>query len=122
MHWGTVMPDRLPAPARTLATRVGIAGNPGAERDRRNRTFVIDFAGGDLLMLDAAAPVRPVITHSRGKIARPAAHYSAPTGNWRVPFDLLPADADVVDLRLFLYPRGAPRSVPLSYQWHADDT
>src|SRR3546814_1957756 len=118
MHWGTVMPDRLPAPARTLATRVGIAGNPGGERDRRNRAFVIDFAGGDMLMLDAAAPVRPIITNSRGKIARLPAHYSRPTGKWRVTFDMLPEDEAVVDLRLCLEHRGGALSDTRSYLRH----
>lgn len=121
MHWGTVMPDRLPAPARALATRVGVAGTPEGARDRRNRNFVIDFAGGDLLMLDPLAPVRPVITSNRGKIARPAAHYSQPTGQWRASFELLPEGADVVDLRVFLEHRGGALSETWTYQWHADD-
>lgn len=121
MHWGTVMPERLPGPARVLATRIGVAGASGGERDRRNRTFVIEFAGGDLMMLDPSAPVRPMISNNRGKIARASAHYSQPTGVWRASFDLLPEDAEVVDLRLFLEHRGGALSETWTYQWRADD-
>lgn len=121
MHWGTEMPGRLPAPARVLATRIGIAGTPGSKREPRNRTFVVDFGGGDLMMVDPSAPVRPVVSNSQGKVARPAARYSQPTGSWRVTFDLLPEGADVVDLRLFLELRGGALSETWTYQWNADD-
>ncbi len=121
MHWGTVMPDRLPAPARAMSTRIGVAGTPGRERDRRNRAFVVDFVGGDLLMLDPAAPVRPVITASRGKVARPTARYIAELGAWRARFELQPEGAEVVDLRMFLEHRGGALSETWTYQWHASD-
>lgn len=121
MHWGTVMPGRLPAPARALATRVGIAGSPGRERNRRSRRFVVDFAGGDLMMLDAAAPIRPVITASGGKIARPEARLLRDGGVWRVSFELHPEGAEMVDLRMFLEHRGGALSETWNYQWHADD-
>lgn len=119
MHWGTTMPDRLPAPARALATRMGIANTPG--RNPRNRTFVVDFAGGDLLMLDPAAPVRAVVSSNRGRVVRATAHFSQPAGTWRAAFDLLPDDADVVDLRLFLEHRGGALTETWTYQWHAED-
>ena len=115
------MPDRLPAPARAMSTRIGVAGTPGRERDRRNRAFVVDFVGGDLLMLDPAAPVRPVITASRGKVARPTARYIAELGAWRARFELQPEGAEVVDLRMFLEHRGGALSETWTYQWHASD-
>jgi glucans biosynthesis protein len=121
MHWGALMPDRLPAPARTVATRIGIAGFPGPDRDRRNRKFVVDFAGGDLMMLDPAAPVRPVITASTGEILEPAARPLREIGGWRANFDLHPGNAKVVDLRMFLEHRGGAMTETWTYQWHTGD-
>ncbi|EDP63643.1 periplasmic glucan biosynthesis protein, putative [alpha proteobacterium BAL199] len=121
MHWGTAMPDRLPAPARAVATRIGIPEVPWAERDRKNRTFVVDFVGGDLMMLDAAAPVRPVITVNTGKIARPVARRIQEHAGWRVTFDLLTEGAAMVDLRMFLEHRGGALSETWTYQWLASD-
>ncbi len=121
MHWGTAMPGRLPAPARALASRVGIAGPPGGKRDPRNRLFVVDFAGGDLMMLDASAPVRPVVTASGGEVVHASARRMDAGGTWRVSFELHLADAGTVDLRMFLQHRGGALSETWSYQWHADD-
>lgn len=121
LHWGTAMPGRLPAPARTVATRVGIAGAPGRERDRQNRHFVVDLAGGDLIMLDRDAPVRPVISASRGRILRLAARLLRTGPIWRVEFVLQPDGAETVDLRMFLEHRGGALSETWTYQWSADD-
>lgn len=121
MHWGTAMPGRLPAPARTVATRVGIAGAPGRERNRRNRHFAVDLAGGDLLMLDRDAPVQPMITASRGRIVRPAARLLQAGPIWRVEFELQPDGAEMVDLRMFLEHRDGALSETWTYQWSADD-
>ena len=121
MHWGTVVPAQLSGPARALATRVGIAGSPGAERNPRNRRFVVDFAGGDLMMLDAAAPVRPVVTANGAEVGRMSAHRLAAGGVWRVEFDLRTGNAEAVDLRMFLEHRGGALSETWIYRWHADD-
>lgn len=119
MHWGTVMPGRLPAPARAVATREGVAGPPGQERDPGNRTFVVDFVGGDLMLLDPAAEVRAVVTASRGKVARTAVRPVPQLDAWRASFDLLTGGAEDVDLRLYLEHRGGALTETWSYQWHA---
>lgn len=121
MHWGALMPDRLPSPARAIATRLGVAGNHGEARDQRRRRVVVDFAGGDLMMLDRSAPVRAVVSASAGKVAVPEARYVPEIGGWRAAFDLRPEGQASIDLRMFLEHRGGALSETWTYRWQADD-
>ena len=73
------------------------------------------------MMLDAAAPVRPVVTANGAEVGRMSAHRLAAGGVWRVEFDLRTGNAEAVDLRMFLEHRGGALSETWIYRWHADD-
>jgi periplasmic glucans biosynthesis protein len=121
MHWGSVMPDRLPGPGRTIATRTGLGGIPGQERNGRIRKFVIDFKGGDLDRLSSDSPVEPVITAVGAEIIKPAARPLEELGAWRMEFDLDPIGQGSVDLRAFLRSHGGALTETWSYQWREND-
>lgn len=117
LHWGDEMPGRLPGPARVVATRIGRGGIPGQPVTRPSRKFVIDFVGGDLKLLPATAPVKPVITASAGEIVAPAARAIHELGGWRANFDLAGWGGEPVDLRCYLEHDGAALSETWLYQW-----
>ena len=112
MHWGSVMPDRLPGPGRTIATRTGLGGIPGQERNGRIRKFVIDFKGGDLDRLSSDSPVEPVITAVGAEIIKPAARPLEELGAWRMEFDLDPIGQGS---------HGGALTETWSYQWREND-
>ena len=91
-------------------------------RDRKRKTFsrrfAVDFAGGDLALLDPDTRVEAVITASRGKVEITSARPLAAVQGYRAMFDLVPdASTEPIALRLFLSADGQPLSETWLYEW-----
>ncbi len=109
LHWCRQTPVNLNA-ALVGATRVGRGESEGA------RKFVIDFAGEKLPKV-ADAPIRAVVSASRGTVKNLVSQFNEVTGNWRAFFDLIPEGTDPIELRCFLQLGEAALSETWSYQW-----
>ncbi len=118
LYWGTVIPFG-PTLAHVLATRTGIGGIIGAQREYFSWHFAVDFTGGELGALAKDAPVEAVVTASRGSIEHLTAHYVEQFNGYRALFDLRPPDDSVepIDLRLYLRVGGVPLTETWLYQW-----
>jgi glucans biosynthesis protein len=118
LHWGARAPV-APKLAQVVATRTGLGGVVGQKRKYYSGRFAIDFAGGDLAMLDQDAKVEPVIRASRGSIEIPSARPLQPIRGYRAIFDLRPPDdtTDPIDVRVFLRMNGQALSETWTYQW-----
>ncbi|HZP92466.1 MAG TPA: glucan biosynthesis protein D [Burkholderiales bacterium] len=123
LHWGAQMPVK-PALAQVVATRTGQGGVVGRKRTHFSWRFVVDFAGGDLPMLDRDVKLEPVITASRGEIEIPAPLLPAvqpldAVHGYRVMFELKPTDDSQapIDLRLYLRAGGQALTETWLYQW-----
>ncbi len=114
IHWAQKPPVQ-PSVAICVGTRIGRGGVTGfVQPNPRNlRKFVVDFAGGDLPLIPADAPVEPVITLSRGKVepvtslgglvrVSPFLRPLPEIGGWRCTFDLSWEGTEPIDIRLFL--------------------
>jgi glucans biosynthesis protein len=90
--------DPLPASSgRVTATRVGNGDSAGAKR------VVVDFEGGKLKQLAAAAQVKPVITVGQdGQVIQQGAFKNPVTGGWRLAFQVKPPKGKSLELRAFL--------------------
>jgi len=119
LHWCREAPQ-LPPLARCVATRTGAGGVVGKKRDHYSRRFTIDFAGGDLALLDPKTQVEPVITASRGSVEITSARPLASVSGYRAMFDWVPDAAGgnaPVTLRLFLRADGQALSETWIYEW-----
>jgi periplasmic glucans biosynthesis protein len=118
MYWGTRLPTG-PTLAQTVATRTGLGGVVGHNREYFSWRFAVDFAGGELAALAKSTEVEPVVTVSRGTIETPSARPLQSTGGFRVMFDLKPPDDSVepIDVRLFLRHRNRALTETWMYQW-----
>lgn len=117
LHWCREAPAQPPL-ARCVATRTGVGGVVGRPRDHAAWRFAIDFAGGDLALLDPAVKVEPVISVSRGSVEIASARPLAAIGGIRAMFDLVPdSGREPITLRLFLRADGQPLSETWLYEW-----
>jgi glucans biosynthesis protein len=118
LHWGAKPPAQAPA-AQVVATRTGIGGVVGQKRQYFSWRFAVDFAGGDLRMLQSGAKVEAVITASRGKIEVTSARPLDAIKGYRAMFDLRPLDDSTapIELRMYLSYNGQPMSETWIYQW-----
>jgi glucans biosynthesis protein len=117
LYWGAEPPARSPL-ARCVATRTGIGGIVGQPRKYFSQRFVIDFAGGDLPLMQPRARLQPVISVSRGKVDVASAWLQESTRSCRVLFDIVPpADTESIDLRLYVSYDGQPLTETWLYQW-----
>ncbi len=118
MYWGTHMPA-TPTLAHTVATRTGIGGVVGKDREYFSWRFAVDFAGGELAALAKSTEVQPVVTVSRGTIELPSARPLQSIGGFRAMFDVKPPEDSVqpIDIRLFLRHRNQPLTETWLYQW-----
>lgn len=118
LWWGSRLPHEPPL-AQVVATRTGIGGVVGRKRDHFSWRFVIDFSGGTLPTLGAAAGIEPVITASRGTVEIPSLRPLAALPGYRAIFDLRPDDEsrEPINLRLFLRLDGQALSETWHYQW-----
>ena len=105
--------------ARVVATRTGIGGVIGKKRPYYSFRFAVDFAGGDLALVDAKTAVEPVITASRGRVEITSARPLGAVQGWRTMFDVVPdgPGTEPVALRLFLRAGGQPLTETWLYEW-----
>ena len=117
LYWCRDNPLRVDV-ARVKATRTGIGGVVGQPRRYFSWRFVIDFAGGALPTLRSNAPVKAVITASRGRVEIVSARPLPEEGAWRAMFDLVPdAGTEPIDLRLYLALAGQALSETWVFQY-----
>jgi glucans biosynthesis protein len=118
MYWGTQL-SAVPSLAQTVATRTGLGGVIGRDREYFSWRFAVDFAGGELAALAKSTEVQPIVTVSRGEIEVPSARPLQAIGGFRAMFDLRPPDDSVepIDIRMFLRRRNQPLTETWIYQW-----
>ncbi|MBM0107429.1 glucan biosynthesis protein [Steroidobacter sp. S1-65] len=108
MRWNN-MPRLTPSLGRVTATRTG------PTIDGKRRIFVIDFFGAgrniEGLTLDVGA--------SAGKVSHPVLHRNPLTKGVRASFELDPAGASLVELRLRLLRANRPITETWLYRWTA---
>ena len=108
-----------PPGAKALATRI-IAATPDEQRDLSRsdaRRVIIDFAGGDLVGLDASQPVKALLTVNGGTTENVTVERLEESGVWRVSFLVVPSHPhDTVDLHCFLQLYGESLSETWTYQ------
>jgi glucans biosynthesis protein len=81
---------------------------------------VVEFLGGRLANLPYGTKPQPVLSTTSGTFSdvfTEAVPDSVP-GHWRAQFDFTPADADVIDMRLFLKNAEQTLSETWLYQYH----
>jgi len=108
-----------PPGAKALATRVTTA-TPEEQRDLSRsdaRRVIIDFGGGDLPGLDAAQPLKALLTINGGTTENVTIERIEESGLWRVSFLVVPAHQhDTVDMHCFLQLYGESLSETWTYQ------
>jgi periplasmic glucans biosynthesis protein len=106
--------------ARCIATRIGRGGEPGQNRPKGVRKFVVEFLGGRLATLPYGTKPQPVLSTTSGSFSdvfTEAVPDSVP-GHWRAQFDFTAAATDVVDMRLYLKNAEQTLSETWLYQHH----
>jgi glucans biosynthesis protein len=119
LHWAADEP--FPSPlARCVATRLGNGGQPGTDRPRGVRKFLLEFLGGPLKDLPPGNLPEPVLTASRGAFSyiRTEAVPNDVPGHWRAQFDLTTSGDEPVELRCFLRSGDQILSETWLYQYH----
>jgi glucans biosynthesis protein len=107
--------------ARCVATRIGRGGEPGHNRPKGVRKFVVEFLGGRLATLPYGSKPQPILSATSGSFSdvfTEAVPDSVP-GHWRAQFDFTAAATDVVDMRLFLKSADQTLSETWLYQYHS---
>jgi glucans biosynthesis protein len=112
LHWSDVPPVQT-ALARFVATRSGVGQAQGS------RVFVLDVAGEVLKSLPSEAQPRFVVEADKGKVQNPVAQAAPELGGWRLSFELLPEQADIVELRARLLNGDTPLTETWLYRWTA---
>lgn len=103
LAWGAEPPMKPEQLATVQATRTGLGGVVGQEREYFSWRFAVDFSGGSLALLGEDAKVEPVISASRGEVEITSARPLASIDGYRAMFDLVPDDSlEPIDLRLQL--------------------
>lgn len=110
-----------PVVARFVATRIGVGGVPGQDRQPDVVKVVCDLDNRGMEALTRADGVEVVASASRGKITAPAVYPVVGEPNWRTMFDLdiseIPAGDDTpIDLRIFLSQKGQAKSETMLLQ------
>ena len=130
IYWAQ-RPPVQPTVAICVGTRIGRGGVTGfVQPNPKNlRKFVVDFAGGDLPLIPADAPVEPVINLSRGKVepvtslgglvrVSPFLRPLPAIGGWRCTFDISWEGTEPIDIRLFLRLGPTTLTETWLYLWH----
>lgn len=117
LYWVADAPFPPPL-ALCRATRLGLAYPEDPKRQHIVR-FVVEFQGAPLAQLASGDIPEAVVTAAQGKIAqvRTEAVPDDVPGHWRARFELEPAGADVVELRLFLRDHGRALTETWLYTW-----
>jgi glucans biosynthesis protein len=117
LYWCREAPVQPPL-GRCIATRVGVGGTVGQKHDHYSRRFAVDFAGGDLPLVDAGTAVEAVVTVSSGRVEITSARPLEPVHGYRAMFDVVPAAGTApVAIRLFLRAGGQPLTETWLYEW-----
>lgn len=117
LFWGNTPPARSPL-ARCVASRTGLGGAVGRKRTRFSWRFAVDFAGGNLPLLDADAAVEAMVSVSRGQVELVSVRPQATIQGWRAMFDVVPDDrTEPIALRLFLRAGGQALTETWIYEW-----
>lgn len=118
LYWGREAPSQSPL-ARVVATRTGIGGVVGKDRSYFSWRFAVDFAGGDLALLDGRTAVEAVVSASHGRIEIVSARPLGAINGYRAMFDVVPEPTSTqpIALRLFLRADGQPLSETWVYEW-----
>ena len=117
LTWGAFGTARSPLSV-AVATRTGIGGVVGQQRNYFSWRFAVDFAGQALSALPRSAKVEAVVTASRGKVETISARPLDAINGWRALFDLVPdASSEPIDLRLYLQSNGQPLTETWLYKY-----
>jgi glucans biosynthesis protein len=120
MSWRREEPQPGPL-ARVVATRLGNGGQPGTDRPRGVRKFMIEFLGGPLVDVPRGAIPEAVVSISRGAVEgyrRTEAVPNEVRGHWRTQFDLRVEGTDPVEMRCFLKLGDQVMTETWLYQYH----
>ena len=92
-----------PPGGRAIATRFGAAAATGNAAPAGTRRVVVDFAGGDLDVLNSAQPVQAEVTANNGQLDAVTVEHLPESGVWRAAMRLKPGSGDKpVELRCYL--------------------
>ena len=111
---------RWPPGGKVIATRIGTAAVGGYDDKSNQRRVLVDFAGGDLDVLNGAQPVRAEVKANGGDIDTVTVEQLPGTGTWRVAFRLTPKGDGRVDMRCYLTLYGEALTETWSYLWTRD--
>jgi glucans biosynthesis protein len=102
-----------------VTTNTAHGGVPGVPHtiSENKRKFVIDFAGGPLSTMEQRFDIKPVVSHSRGRIDNAYVIKVVGTDRWRALFDLMTEGDGPVDLRCYLRLGDETLSETWIYQW-----
>ncbi|SHK45545.1 glucans biosynthesis protein [Marinobacter antarcticus] len=118
LHWGERMPVSPQELATVQATRTGLGGVIGQDREYFSWRFAVDFAGGVLDMLGDNAEVEAVISASRGEVEITSARPLSAINGYRGMFDLVPGDSEEpVNIRMYLRLGDEPLTETWVYQY-----
>jgi glucans biosynthesis protein len=109
LHW-CWEPAEDQALAKITQTRCGLSF------DKKNRQFVLDFAGGVLKGRAATAPPEIDLHSNKGKLEN-ATLQAMPGDAWRMSFQLAAGDEKVVEMYARLLISGQPISETWAYRW-----
>jgi glucans biosynthesis protein len=119
MHW--VADEPYPSPlARCVATRLGNGGQPGVQRPKGVRKFIVEFKGEPLTRLAKGVRPEPMLWASRGEFSyvRTEAVPNDVPGHWRAEFDLTVTGSEPVEMRCYLRSGDGVLSETWLYQYH----
>ncbi len=103
LHWQADEPTPTSL-GRCVATRLGNGGQPGTDRPRGVRKFLVEFKGGPLANIPFGKRPEAVLSTSRGTFSYvfTEAVPNDVSGHWRAQFDLTAEGDEPVELRCFL--------------------
>jgi glucans biosynthesis protein len=119
LYWQNDEPNPPVNIGRVMSTHTGDGGVPGVPHtiSENKRKFVIDFAGGPLTTMAQRFDIKPVVSHSRGRIDNAYVIKVVGTDRWRALFDLTTEGDGPVDLRCYLRLGDETLSETWIYQW-----
>jgi periplasmic glucans biosynthesis protein len=112
--------SRWPPGGKVIATRIGTAAVGGYDEKSNQRRVLVDFAGGDLDVLNGSQPVRAEVKANGGDIDTVTVEQLPGTGTWRVAFRLTPKGDGRVDMRCYLTLYGEALTETWSYLYARD--
>jgi glucans biosynthesis protein len=119
VHWAKDEPFPTEL-ARCVATRLGNGGQPGTQRPKGVRKFMIEFLGGPLKDIPFGVKPEPILSTSRGELSYVFAEAvpNGVPGHWRAQFDLTVTGTDPVEMRCFLRLGDKVLTETWLYQYH----